>query len=75
VSWDDDDGAAAEQRRRRQEMLTTVDKALATLVVSGLSISNAFGWTHVSADAAVQINTGLAILSPLLVWLIPNKKV
>lgn len=56
-------------------MLTTVDKALATLVVSGLSISNAFGWTHVSADAAVQINTGLAILSPLLVWLIPNKKV
>lgn len=54
-------------------MLTTIDKALATLVLSGISISNAMGWTHVSAETAVQINTALAIAAPVLVWIIPNK--
>lgn len=54
-------------------MLTTVDKALAMVVLGGISISNSFGWTHVAADTANQINTGLAVLAPILVWLIPNK--
>jgi hypothetical protein len=71
VSWDDSE--AEEARKRRQEMLTTVDKALAMVVLGGISIANSFGWTHVSADSAAQINAGLAVLAPLVVWLLPNK--
>lgn len=54
-------------------MLTTIDKAIAMVVIGGISIANSFGWTHISAEAAANINAGLAVLAPFAVWLIPNK--
>jgi outer membrane scaffolding protein for murein synthesis (MipA/OmpV family) len=71
LSWDDE--GADEARKRRQEMLTTIDKAIAMVVIGGISIANSFGWTHISAEAAANINAGLAVLAPFAVWLIPNK--
>lgn len=53
-------------------MFTTMDKALAALVMAALSILNlAFGY-HISADP--QLITGIiAALTPVIVYLIPNK--
>lgn len=55
-------------------MFTSVDKAIAALILAILSLLNIFGVTDVSPETATNINTGLAVLSPVLVWLIPNKK-
>jgi hypothetical protein len=74
MSWDDDDSnQAAEQRRKRQEMFTTIDKALAAAIISGLSITNLLGLTHVTGDTANVISIGLSALAPLAVLLVPNK--
>ena len=53
-------------------MFTSMDKALAALVMAALSIVNlAFG-THISADP-VLVSGVIAALTPVIVYLIPNK--
>lgn len=53
-------------------MFTTIDKALAALVMAVLYLLNTFlgidlGWS------AETINTIIAAVTPVLVWLVPNK--
>jgi len=55
-------------------MITSVDKAIAALVMAGVFLANTFFNTDWAVDAAT-INTIAAVLTPVLVWLIPNKKV
>jgi hypothetical protein len=53
-------------------MFTSVDKALTAIVMAILYLLNTYGGIHVglSEDTVGAI---LAALTPLLVWLIPNK--
>lgn len=53
-------------------MFTTMDKALAALVMAAIFLVNNFtGWhLGIGEDTA---NAIAAILTPLLVWLVPNK--
>ncbi len=54
-------------------MFTSLDKAIVAALVAGASIWNIVGGTHFVVDQnATMIILNLA--SPLLVWLIPNKK-
>lgn len=54
-------------------MFTTMDKALAAVVMGILSILNlAFGW-NLGLDPAT-VSGIIAALTPLVVYLIPNKK-
>jgi len=53
-------------------MFTTIDKAIAALVMAVLYLLNTFlgidlGWSDTT------INTIIAAFTPLLVWLVPNK--
>lgn len=53
-------------------MFTSMDKALAALVMAALSILNlAFGW-HITADPSL-VSGIIAALTPVVVYMIPNK--
>lgn len=54
-------------------MFTTLDKALAALVMAVLSIVNlVFGWNFgISPETVSGI---IAALTPLIVYMVPNKK-
>lgn len=70
MSWDDPDDTL---ERKRKEMLTTIDKALITGIGSVVTISNAFGWTHLSGDTVMTVNTLVSTALPFLVFFWPNK--
>lgn len=55
-------------------MFTTIDKALTALIMAVLWLVQYFtGWTVPGVDEGV-VATLLGLLSPLLVYLVPNKK-
>ncbi|MCK9361857.1 hypothetical protein M0Q28_06585 [Patescibacteria group bacterium] len=57
-------------------MFTSVDKALAAIVMGLAFLLNS--WFHISVPGWLtpdSINQVLAVLTPLVVYLIPNKKV
>jgi hypothetical protein len=56
-------------------MFTQSDKALAAIIMGVLFLANS--WFHVEIPSflsADNINQLLAVLTPILVYLIPNKK-
>ena len=55
-------------------MFTSFDKALIAVVMGGLYILNSvFGVTLGFTEA--QIGAVIGVLTPVLVWLFPNKKI
>lgn len=71
MSWDGPDDS--EKERKRRDMITAVDKALVTGIASVFTVSNAFGWTHLSGDTVQAVNTLVATALPFLVYFWPNK--
>lgn len=54
-------------------MFTSIDKALVALVMGALYLLNSFG--GIDFGISEEAVTGLiGVLTPILVWLIPNKK-
>lgn len=54
-------------------MFTEYDKAIVAVITGVLSIISLWlGW-DLSPLADEKVVTGLAILTPILVWLVPNK--
>jgi hypothetical protein len=55
-------------------MFTSYDKAIVAIIMAALWLINEYwglGWYgHVSEEA---VSVGLAALTPLAVWLVPNK--
>lgn len=53
-------------------MFTTIDKAIAALVMAMIFLINSFtGWhLGISEDT---VNAVAGVLTPLLVWLVPNR--
>lgn len=58
-------------------MYTSIDKAITALVMAALFLLNQFGVVPWTPDAHTQdtVGTIIALLTPVLVYLIPNKKV
>jgi len=54
-------------------MFTTIDKAITALVMGGLSILNLFHVFTISDQTATIVGTVIGALTPVLVYLIPNK--
>jgi hypothetical protein len=54
-------------------MISGIDKALVALVMGGIGVTNAIGWTHFGLSEST-ISMVVGGLTPLLVWLTPNKK-
>ncbi len=54
-------------------MFTSIDKALTALVLAALYLLNALFGVSIGLDPDLVSNIIVA-LSPVLVWLIPNKK-
>ena len=55
-------------------MFTTIDKALTGLVMAVLFLLNSFFGINIGIDVDL-VNGIFVALTPVLVWLIPNKKV
>lgn len=53
-------------------MITSFDKAIVALIMAGVFLINTFFNTSLTVDVAT-VNSIAAVLTPLLVWLIPNK--
>ncbi len=53
-------------------MFTSFDKALIALVMSVIFILNHFTKLHINIDEST-LNSFIAILTPILVYLVPNK--
>lgn len=51
-------------------MVTTIDKALVAVVMEALALLNLF-WA-VDSHVVLTIGVILAVLTPLLVWFVPN---
>lgn len=55
-------------------MFTSLDKAIAAVIMGALSIATlAFGWTIPGWLSADNIAAALAVLTPVLVYFVPNK--
>ena len=55
-------------------MITEWDKAIVALITAILSIITLWWGWDVAPAVDEKIVGGLAILTPILVWLVPNKK-
>ncbi len=57
-------------------MITTLDKALATLVMAIIFLLNYFGVTHVvmNQQTADAVNAVIVGIMPFLVYFIPNRQ-
>lgn len=56
-------------------MFTTVDKALTALILAVLSIANlAWGTDWFGGNAEEWVAALIAVLTPILVWVIPNAR-
>lgn len=55
------------------DMFTTVDKALAALLMAVVFLVNTFFNTGLTVDPAT-VNTIAALVTPVLIWLVPNKR-
>ena len=53
-------------------MFTSVDKALVALIMSALYLVNEFTGINIGIPAET-VATIVPVLTPLLVWLVPNK--
>lgn len=54
-------------------MITSFDKAIVAVIMAGVFLANTFLNTNWSVDAAT-VNSIAAVLTPILVWLVPNKQ-
>jgi hypothetical protein len=54
-------------------MITSIDKALAALVMSVLFLVNFFFGVNLSWISPDTVATVIALLTPVLVWAVPNK--
>ena len=54
-------------------MFTSIDKALAALVMGLLFIIQTYTGFNLSWISADTINTLIGLITPVLVWAIPNK--
>ncbi len=54
-------------------MFTGIDKALIALVMAAIYILNTFFGFHLGINE-MTLNTIVAVITPILVYLIPNKK-
>jgi len=56
-------------------MFTSIDKALVALVMSLLVLAEwLIGWSPAGVSEET-VTTIISLLTPILVWLVPNKKV
>lgn len=56
-------------------MFTTLDKALGALVLAVLSIANIIWGIDLFGEATEEwVGSLIAAITPLLVWLLPNRK-
>jgi len=55
-------------------MITSVDKALVAMVMGLLFIIQSFTGFNLSWISETQITTIIGLLTPVLVWAIPNKQ-
>lgn len=53
-------------------MFTSIDKAITAFIMGGLSIGNLLFGSKIGIDPNV-LGTVIGGLTPILVWLIPNK--
>lgn len=53
-------------------MITSFDKAIVALIMVGVFFVNTFFNTSLTVDVAT-VNSIAAVVTPLLVWLVPNK--
>ena len=56
-------------------MFTSIDKALVALVMGVLSIIQTFTGFSLSWLTEAQVATVVGLLTPVLVWAIPNKTI
>jgi hypothetical protein len=54
-------------------MFTTIDKALVAMVMGALFIINTFFGVNVSWISQETVATIIGLITPVLVWAIPNK--
>ena len=55
-------------------MVTTIDKAIAAAILAVLSLLTvAFGWKFESISEEM-ILAGIAVVTPIIVWAVPNLK-
>jgi membrane-associated HD superfamily phosphohydrolase len=60
---------------RKEVMFTSIDKALVALVMGVLFIIQTFTGFNLSWLTEAQITTVIGLLTPVLVWAIPNKTI
>jgi hypothetical protein len=53
-------------------MFTSIDKALIAIVAGVIYFANTLGFA-VPAEWVATINSGIVAITPILVWLMPNK--
>lgn len=53
-------------------MLTEIDKALVAVIMGVVILVNTFTSFHIGFNET-QVTTTVALIGPILVWLIPNK--
>jgi hypothetical protein len=66
--------AASGQQERKRTMFTSIDKALVALIMSLLYLLNTFFGVSLGLNET-QVATIISLLTPILVWAIPNKTV
>lgn len=54
-------------------MFTSIDKALVALIMSGIFLLNFFFGINLGAVSQETVATVVSLLTPILVWAIPNK--
>jgi hypothetical protein len=54
-------------------MFTSMDKALVALVMSGIFLLNFFFGINLGTISQETVATVVSLLTPILVWAIPNK--
>lgn len=55
-------------------MITTFDKALVAIIMAGVFFANELFNAGLTVDPGL-VNNIVAVLTPLLVWAVPNKRV
>jgi hypothetical protein len=60
--------------RKETSMFTSIDKALVALVMGVLFIIQSFTGFNLGWITEAQVTTIIGLLTPVLVWAIPNKK-
>lgn len=54
-------------------MFTSMDKALVALIMSGIFLLNFFFGINLGTVSQETVATVVSLLTPILVWAIPNK--